>query len=35
MTTVELLSQLSGLDVKLWVDGERLRYGAPPGGVYS
>jgi amino acid adenylation domain-containing protein len=31
MTTVELLSNLRGLNVKLWIDGERLRYSAPPG----
>ena len=31
MTTVELLSNLRSLNVKLWVDGERLRYSAPPG----
>src|SRR5215213_1338847 len=30
MTTVELLSNLRHLDVKLWVEGERLRYSAPP-----
>src|SRR5688572_5727442 len=29
MTTVELLSNLRHLDVKLWVEGERLRYSAP------
>src|SRR5215207_4633919 len=33
MTTVELLSNLRGLDVKLWVEGERLRYSAPPGAL--
>jgi amino acid adenylation domain-containing protein len=31
MTTVELLSNLRSLNVKLWVVGERLRYSAPPG----
>jgi amino acid adenylation domain-containing protein len=30
MKTVELLSNLRRLDVKLWVEGERLRYSAPP-----
>ena len=30
MKTVELLSNLRHLDVKLWVEGERLRYSAPP-----
>jgi amino acid adenylation domain-containing protein len=30
MTTVELLSNLRHLEVKLWVEGERLRYSAPP-----
>ncbi len=29
MTTVEYLSFLSGLDVKLWADSNRLRYSAP------
>lgn len=31
MTTIELLSNLRDLNVKLWVDGERLRYSAPTG----
>ena len=30
MTTVELLSNLRHLNVQLWVEGERLRYSAPP-----
>lgn len=30
MTTVELLSHLRHCDVNLWVEGERLRYSAPP-----
>ena len=29
----ELLTQLRERDVKLWLDGERLRYSAPPGGL--
>src|SRR5215207_5881946 len=33
MTTVKLLSQLRGLGVKLWLDGDRLRYSAPPGAL--
>nr|MDQ3802458.1 condensation domain-containing protein [Acidobacteriota bacterium] len=33
MTTVELLSNLRGLNVKLWVEGERLRYSAPQGAL--
>src|SRR5687767_2046244 len=31
MTTQELLSELLKLDIKLWMDGERLRYNAPQG----
>jgi non-ribosomal peptide synthase protein (TIGR01720 family) len=31
MNTGELLSHLVSLDVKLWMDGERLRYNAPAG----
>ena len=31
MTTIELLSKLEQLGVKLWAEGERLRYDAPPG----
>jgi amino acid adenylation domain-containing protein/non-ribosomal peptide synthase protein (TIGR01720 family) len=31
MTTRELLSQLLKLNIKLWLDGERLRYSAPQG----
>jgi len=33
MTTAQLLSYLRGLDVRLWVEGDRLRYSAPPGAV--
>jgi non-ribosomal peptide synthetase component F len=31
MTIPELLSHLRGLDVKLWVEGDRLRFSAPDG----
>lgn len=31
MTTVEFLSHLRGLDVRLWVAGDRLRCSAPDG----
>ncbi len=31
MTPAELVSHLQGLDVKLWLDGDRLRYSAPRG----
>ncbi|MCI0419792.1 MAG: condensation domain-containing protein [Acidobacteria bacterium] len=31
MITTELLSHLRGLDVKLWVEGDKLRYSAPDG----
>jgi amino acid adenylation domain-containing protein/non-ribosomal peptide synthase protein (TIGR01720 family) len=31
MKTIELLSRLRGLDVKLWVEADRLRYSAPDG----
>ncbi len=33
MTTIEFLSYLRSLDVRLWVDGGRLRYSAPKGAV--
>src|ERR1051325_4542259 len=33
MTVVEFLSRLRSLDVKLWSEGNRLRYSAPPGVV--
>jgi amino acid adenylation domain-containing protein/non-ribosomal peptide synthase protein (TIGR01720 family) len=33
VTTVELLSCLRSLDVRLWVDGDRLRYTAPNGAL--
>lgn len=33
MTTAEILSYLRSLDVKLWLDGDRLRYSAPPGAL--
>ena len=33
MNTDELLSTLRGLDVRLWADGDRLRYSAPPGAL--
>ncbi len=33
MTTIELLSHLRSLGVKVWVDGERLRYSAPKGAL--
>ena len=32
-TTLDLLSHLRHLDVQLWLDGERLRFSAPPGAV--
>ena len=31
MTTREFLSYLRSLDVKLWADGDRIRYSAPNG----
>jgi non-ribosomal peptide synthetase component F len=31
MKTIELLSRLRGLDVKLWIEADRLRYSAPDG----
>ena len=31
MTTLQFLSHLRGLNVKLWLDGEKLRYSAPAG----
>ncbi|MBO0800030.1 MAG: non-ribosomal peptide synthetase, partial [Blastocatellia bacterium] len=31
MKTIELLSCLRGLDVKLWIEADRLRYSAPDG----
>ena len=31
MKPIELLSHLRSLDVRLWVDGDRLRYSAPDG----
>jgi hypothetical protein len=31
MKTIEFLSSLRSLDVKLWVDGDKLRYSAPSG----
>ncbi|MCA1615723.1 MAG: condensation domain-containing protein, partial [Acidobacteria bacterium] len=31
MTVYELLSRLRGLDVRLWLEGERLRFSAPQG----
>ncbi len=31
MKAVELLSQLRSLDIRLWVEGDRLRYSAPDG----
>lgn len=33
MSIPELLSRLVKLDIKLWVDGERLRYSAPQGAM--
>jgi amino acid adenylation domain-containing protein len=33
MKTIELLSYLRSLDVKLWADGDRLRYSAPKGAL--
>jgi len=33
MMVAELLSQLRRLDVKLWLDGDRLRYSAPKGAL--
>ena len=33
MTTIELLSHLRSLGVKVWVDGDRLRYSAPKGAL--
>jgi amino acid adenylation domain-containing protein/non-ribosomal peptide synthase protein (TIGR01720 family) len=33
VTTVEFLSQLRDLDVRLWVQGDRLRFNAPDGAV--
>jgi amino acid adenylation domain-containing protein len=33
MTTVEFISYIRSLDVKVWMDGERLRYSAPPGAM--
>ena len=35
MKTAELLERLGSLDVRLWFDGERLRYSAPPGVLTS
>src|SRR5690349_11154060 len=35
MTTQEFLSRLSKLDIKLWVDDDRLRYSAPQGVMTS
>ena len=35
MTTVEFLSYLQSLDVKLWLDGDGLRYSAPKGVLTS
>jgi amino acid adenylation domain-containing protein len=32
-TTLELLTHLRSLDVKLWADGQQLRYDAPPGAL--
>src|SRR5687768_4426386 len=31
MTTVELLTRFRSLDVKLWIEGDQLRYSAPKG----
>src|ERR671927_831522 len=31
MTTAEILAYLTSLNVRLWLDGERLRYSAPAG----
>ena len=33
MTTIEFISLIRGLRVKLWVDGDRLRYSAPTGSL--
>jgi hypothetical protein len=33
MSVKHLLQQLASLDVKLWVDDQRLRYSAPPGAM--
>jgi len=33
VTTIEFLSYLRSLDVKLWADGDRLRYSAPKGAL--
>jgi len=33
MRTVELLSKLSSKDIKVWAEGDRLRYDAPKGGL--
>jgi hypothetical protein len=33
MTTIELLASLRELDIKLWVEGDRLRYSAAPGAL--
>ncbi len=33
MTTSELMSHLQNLDIKLWTDGDRLRYSAPEGAL--
>ena len=33
MTPVQFLAELRGLDVVLWIDGDRLRYSAPCGVV--
>jgi amino acid adenylation domain-containing protein len=35
MTTVEFISYIRSLDVKVWLDGERLGYSAPPGTITS
>ncbi|MCP4659918.1 MAG: amino acid adenylation domain-containing protein [bacterium] len=35
MTATELLSQLRHLDVRLWLDGDRLRFSAPKGAMTS
>ena len=33
MTTLELLAALRSKDVRLWVEGEKLHYNAPVGGL--
>jgi len=35
MTVQELLGQLVRLDIRLWMDGERLHYSAPQGVMTS